>query len=117
MNIRDTLKLFEGPQWWWVKTYDIVHDIVYDIIFHTVYYVLGAYDNVHYMQYNIVFDVVYYVVYDIIYDEHQPIYSCCRAAAAKRQLFKVSAPLRLDSATRDRSISSFTVIFLGNALP
>jgi hypothetical protein len=102
-----------------VKTYDIVYDIVYDIIFHIVYDVVGAYDIVYDMQYNIVFNVVYDVVYDIVFDEHQPIYSCCRSAAAKRRRFKVSAPLRLDSATRDRRISwaSFTVIFLGNALP
>ncbi len=100
-----------------MKTYDIVYDIVYDIIFHIVY-VVGAYDIVYYMQYNIACNVVYNVVYDIVYDEHQPIYSCCRSAAVKRLRFKVSAPLRLDSETRDRSISSasFTEIFLGNAL-
>ena len=88
-----------------MKTYDIVYDSVYDIIFHIVYDVVGAYDMLYDMQYNIVFDVVYDAVYDIENDEHLR--------------FKVSAPLRLESATRDRRISwaSFTVIFLGNALP
>ena len=102
-----------------MKTYDTVYDIVYDIIFHIVYDVVGAYDIVYDVQYNIVFDALYDVVFDIVTDERQPIYSCCRAAAAKRLRFKVSAPLRLDSETRDRSISSasFTEIFLGNALP
>ena len=99
--------------------YDIVYDIVYDIIFHIVYDVVGAYDIVYDLQYNIVFDVVYDVVYDIVCDEHQPMYSCCRAVAAKRRRFKVSAPLRLDSATLDHLISSasFTEIFLGDDLP
>ncbi len=71
------------------------------------------------MQYNIVYDVVYNVVYDVVYDEHESIYSCCLSAAAKRRRFKVSAPLRLDSETRDRRMSaaSLTEIFLGNALP
>ncbi len=92
-----------------------MYDIVYDIILHVVYDVVRTYDIVYDMQYNIVYDVVYYVVYD----EHQAVYSCCLPAAVKRRCFKVSAPLRLDSETRDRRISSayFTVIFLGKALP
>ena len=109
-----------------MKTYDIAYDIVYDIIIHIIYDVVGEYDIVYFtydivyeMQYNIVYDVVNDVVYYIIYDKHRPIYSCCLSAAAKRRRFKVSAPLRLDSATRDCSTSSasFTEIFLGNALP
>ncbi len=85
-----------------------------------VYDVVGAYYIVYEVQYNIVYDVAYGVVYDIVYDKHRPtIYSCCLSAAAKRRRFKVAAPLRLDSETRARSISSasFTRIFIGNALP
>ena len=80
-----------------------------------------SYIPIPYIVTIIVYDVAADVVYDVVYDAKQELYSCALAAAsaASRRRFRVAAPLRLDSATRSRRITSasFTETFLGNALP
>ena len=94
------------------SAYYIVCDVVYDIVYDVVYDVVC----------DVVCDVVYDVVYDIVcylvYSAGRPA-AASADAAAKRRRFKVAAPLRLDSRTRSRRIStaSMTETFLGNDLP